>query len=182
MGYIWFGAVAWAVVVGLIAANTHGSGALGYMLLAIAPLGALLFYFFSRAGSRDNAHAAMLAHAGVAQGMGFDHSEAGTGIAINKEAMTVTMLADGACKTYPYGDIREWRSAKHTAGRMVGVGLAHGIQAARENSRSQREASSATGFFVGVRDVDYPVWRISMQNEAAQNRWMEIFRQEINES
>jgi hypothetical protein len=45
----------------------------------------------------------------------------------------------------------------------------------------KRDAAANTGFFVTVRDVDNPKWRIEMRDEATQARWMEILRQEINE-
>ena len=36
-------------------------------------------------------------------------------------------------------------------------------------------------FFVTVRDIDNPKWRIAMSDSNTQARWMEILRQSINE-
>jgi hypothetical protein len=43
------------------------------------------------------------------------------------------------------------------------------------------DAAARSGFFVEVRDIDHPRWRIAMKDEAQQARWMEILRQEIKE-
>jgi hypothetical protein len=152
-----------------------------FFLIGAAPTALLVWFVMARASRREAAHAAMLGEAGVQPGSGCDHSEGGTGIAINKQAKTVTMLVAGVSKTYPFADIREWRSAKHTAGQVVGVGIQGGLAAVGANAAAERQAKAASGFFVSVRDVDHPTWRIEMKNEPTQHRWMELFTQEINE-
>jgi hypothetical protein len=42
-------------------------------------------------------------------------------------------------------------------------------------------AAANTGFFVAVRDVDNPIWRVEMTDAGREARWMEILRQEINQ-
>lgn len=46
---------------------------------------------------------------------------------------------------------------------------------------AKAKADAASGFFVTVKDIDDPRWHLQMIKERDQARWMEIFRQEINE-
>lgn len=146
-------------------------------LMGWAPTVPLVWFSIHRASKREAAHKAMLQEAGVAQGSGFDHAEADTGIAINKQAKTLSLLIGGFHKTYPYSDIREWQATKETPGVVVGGTLA----AAGAAAAMAAQAAANTGFFVTVRDVDNPKWRIAMKDVAMQARWMELMRQEVNE-
>ena len=80
----------------------------GMIVLAIAwgPLSLLIWFILNRAGKREKTHAEMLAQAGVQPNSGSDHSEEGTGIAINRSAKTLTLLVNGFYKTYPFADLR----------------------------------------------------------------------------
>jgi len=98
-------------------------------------------------------HAEMLEAGGVVPGDGLDHSEAGTGIAINPRERLVLLLADGIYKSYDYEDVRK-------------------CDANRENGSSS--------LLVSVRDRGMPTWRIAMKDEAARARWMEILRQALS--
>lgn len=126
-------------------------------------------------------HAKMLAAAGVAAGAGCDYSQMDSGIAINRSAKTLTMRSAEKWKTYPFTDVRGWRSSKHTSGQVIAGNVAGAMAALGPNIRASNEADAATGFFVTVRDIDSPVWRIGMHDEAMQARWMEILQQAINE-
>lgn len=177
MGFLWTGAILWGLFfcVGSLAFN--GGESFLFFLVGCAPTGLLVWFLIHRASKREAAHTAMLQEAGVAQGSGFDHAEADTGIAFNKQAKTLTLLIGGFHKTYPYADIREWEAIKETpaiisAGNPAAVFDQVGVN---------RRAAANTGFFVSVRDVDHPKWRISMKDEAMRARWMEVLRQEINE-
>lgn len=180
MGLMWTGAIVGGLVVGLFVMEMTRMGFIA-VLAGLAPTGLLVWSLIKRAGGREAAHQSMLQAAGVAQGAGFDHSEEGTGIAINKQGKTLSLLMGGFHKTYPYADIREWQSIKETAGAAVGVGVSGGLAAMGASERMKRDAAANTGFFVTVRDVDNPKWRIEMKDEATQARWMELLRQEINE-
>jgi hypothetical protein len=181
MGFLWFVTVGWALFMSIFVVMAPGIGALICAVIGYGPLGLMVRFVFARASKREAEHAAILEAAGVKPGAGCDHAEGGTGIAVNKEAKTVSMHVKGVSKTYPFADIREWRSSKHTAGQVVAVGVPAAFAALGANLAAARQAEAASGFFVGVRDVDNPVWRIEMKNEQTQARWMEIFQQEINE-
>ncbi len=155
---------------------------LGGLAVGWAPLAGLIWFYVRRASSRGKAHGRMLEAAGVAPGAGWDHAEDGAGIAINKASRMVALMSDGRFKVYPYGQVRSWESRSERAGGVVGVGVAAGVAAAGANARLAREAEANTGLFVEVRDIEFPVWRVAMNRETTRNRWMEILRQEINES
>lgn len=155
---------------------------MGGLAVGWAPLAGLIWFYIHRASARGNAHARMLEAAGVPPGAGWDHAEDGAGIAINRATKSVGLLADGQFRVYPYGQIRSWEARSERAGGVVGVGVAAGVAAAGANARLAREAEANTGLFVQVRDVESPSWRIAMSREEARARWMEILRQEINES
>lgn len=181
MKILWGIAIVWALYYGLGSLDSPRHAPFLWPVIALAPL-ALLFWAKLQTAKANNAgHTAILKESGVAQGLGFDHTEGGTGIAINKEAQTLTLHAGGHSKTYAYADVRNWESVKERAGEVVGVAGFAGIAALASNSRAKKEAEANTGFFVTVRDVDNPIWRIEMKDKGMQARWMEILRQEINE-
>lgn len=156
----------------------------GFVLFIIGwtPAGLVAWFYMNRASKRESAHQVMLKEAGVEVGAGCDHSEDGTGIAINKQAKTLTLQIKDKWKTYPFTAIREWETRNERAGQIVATGLAGGVAALGANERMAREAKQNTGLFVTVKDVDNPKWRIAMKDEQMQARWMEILRQELNES
>lgn len=184
MGFLWTVTGLWALLLSFgISAAFHEGGLFGLavMLVGWGPLGLLIWFVFNRATKREAAHAAMLNEAGVQPSSGCDHTEKGAGIAINKQAKTLTMLINGFWKTYPYADVRGWETRKERAGEVVGVGLAAGTAALGANVRAERAAAANTGLFVTVKDVENPKWRIEMRDDGIQARWMEILTQEINE-
>lgn len=159
-----------------------GMAALGVFAFAWGPTGALVWFVVHRAGQREKLHRAMLDAAGVAQGTGFDHAEDGTGIALNRSKRELALLADGAWRTYSYGQIRDWAIQAQKAGTVVpAFGVANGIAAAGASARMAREAKANTGLFVTVKDLERPQWRVAMKEPMVRARWMELLRQEINE-
>lgn len=178
MGFLWTGAVLWGLFLTLVTvAVPAGGGALAFFLVGWTPMGLLVWFVAHRAAKRDAAHQAMLVAAEVSPGAGFDHAESGTGLALNPQARTLTLLIGGQWKTYSYADVREWEAIKETPGVVVGGNLA----AVGAEVAMRRQAAAHTGFFVTVRDVQHPKWRIAMKDTGVQARWMEIMRQEINE-
>ena len=111
----------------------------------------------------------MLDAAGVVAGQGLDHSQKGTGMAVNKVAKTLSLLIDGKWKTYPFNDIRSWEA------KMV-------TYTGSPSLRGDGMSAAGTGFYVTVKDVAQPVWRIVMTDQKTQDQWSEIFRQEIEEN
>jgi hypothetical protein len=75
-------------------------------------------------------------------------------------------------KTYSYDAIRNVEIVKETINRtrVLSQDMAN-ARAARRNS----------GLFITARDVDYPKWRVAMDNETLQQRWLEMCNQELRE-
>jgi hypothetical protein len=151
------------------------------LLMSWGPLALLIFFTVLNLRLQSTRYRNLLKTAGNANGTGWNHHERDTGIAINPVARTVSLLSGSLIKTYAYADIRHWESQSHKAGRVIGIGLQAGMAAVGENARAARKAAEASGFFIEVRDVDHALWHIAMVAPALQARWMEIFRQEINE-
>lgn len=82
----------------------------------------------------------------------------------------------------PFADVREWETRKERAGQFVGVGVRGSLAAVGASAQAEREAKANSGLFVTVKDIESPKWRIAMKDEVIQARWMEILRQEVNES
>ena len=105
----------WSMAIGL---GEGASGKFGVLLLAWAPASLLLWFVMHRASQRDASHAQMLQEAGMTPGMGFDHAEKGTGIALNKQSKTLSLLINGFSNAFPYADVREWVSQEKRAGQV----------------------------------------------------------------
>lgn len=163
----------------LLTAGAIGGREVGWisLVLAWAPLGVLLWFQSKQANKRGAAHDELLAKAGIARGTGFDHTEDGTCIAINRQSKTLVLISRSAAKTYAYADVREWDARSERPGAIVG----NSLQAVAMAASLERQAKLNTGFYVTVRDVDHPQWRVAMKAEKQRLRWMEILRQEINE-
>ena len=178
--YVLFGG--WALLVGMSGLFGHFESGLLNLLFIVVGFGpiSLVMYFASRSKAKNSAvFAEALAAAGSRPDNGFDFfdAESGTGMALNREARTLTMIGNRTWKTYPFGDIREWSSSRESGGLVAGRG-AHGA-AMIVGAAAQAQARS--GFFVIVKDIDHPRWRVVMHDVGMQRRWMEILRQEINE-
>lgn len=119
--------------------------------------------------------------AGLAPGVGWEHREGQTWLALNPRDKTMTVMAGSLVRTYAYADIRAWEAVSQAAERFVGATFQGGLAAAGANARANAAAAAQSGFFVTVRDVDHPIWRIAMIAPVTQAKWMEIFRQELNE-
>lgn len=184
---LYFVAIPWALVVG-------GLGLIGlFSNVDVPKLVSLIFlavgfgpFFWVRRNrgkmaEANTAHAAMLASAGVAPGAGFDHSEGGSAVAVNRQAKTLSLRIGEKWKAYPFADVRGWEANKERAGQVVASNLTGAMASLGPNLRASRDAAAATGLFVTVRDIENPKWRIAMGDSSTQARWMEILRQSINE-
>lgn len=153
------------------------------LLVGWAPFGLLKLIDMMIAAGRASSHCNFMHVAGIEPGSGWDHSEGPSGIAIDARAKKLLVHENGFHRVYGYGDVRSWESNKQTAGVMaaVGGGLAGAMAAGGASMRAESQAEAATGFYVFVRDIEHPRWRVAMSSARDQARWMEIFTQELNE-
>nr|WP_315392234.1 DUF4755 domain-containing protein [uncultured Duganella sp.] len=149
--------------------------------IAFAPLALTLR---SRKAARADS-AKLFAAACEAVGMPLDakftHMEAGTVIVLNPQLRRMALAVGGDAKVYGYGDVREWSAQKESRGGSVGIGVAGTVAAGSASIAASRQADLNTGLFLTVRDVDHPLWRISMFEASDRARWAEILRQELSE-
>jgi len=102
----------------------------------------------------------------------------GTGIAVATDKKSLKLQVKGKTKEYPFEMIRSWETNIQTGGNVVGTGFAvaaNNMAAAKANIRN-------SGLFVYTKDIDNVEWRIEMLKKVDQAKWMEILRQNINES
>jgi Domain of unknown function (DUF4755) len=173
------------IIVGGVMALFAGNISAGLIAIAIGATPHTLLYL-RRKRERERCaviRSNVLANAGLAVDSQWIHMENDSGIAINSAARTLTLAAGGNIKTYALSDIREWSSNLATAGQMNvgGAGFAGALSAGAANIAAGARADAATGFFVTVRDIQHPAWRIQMTRAPDQARWMEILEQAINE-
>jgi len=102
---------------------------------------------------------------------------AGTGIALDSTNRLIHLKAGKAEKSYSFDDIRDWAYNKVSGGQVIGGPV---MQSALHNAAERAQNREATGFFISVRDIDNPRWKIQMVDEHEMLRWMEIFRQHVN--
>ena len=170
MFIIWLITIGWAVFNVMI-------GEKGSLVLGALPLLALLGFTTWRWSKKLGKQHEVLEKSGLAHGTGYDHSEKYTAIAINPELRTLTLGDGESVKTYAYEDVRSWEARSEKGALVYGGGMA-GAAATLANAK---RAQDNTGFFVTVRDIDNPIWRIAMKNDKDQARWMELLRQQIND-
>jgi hypothetical protein len=149
--------------------------------IAFAPLA--LTIRARKASRADSAKllAAACEAAGVSKDAKFVHMEAGTVIVLNPERRRMALAVGGDAKVYGYDEVREWSAQKESRGGSVGIGVAGTIAAGSASIAASRQADLNTGLFVTVRDIDHPLWRISMFEASDRARWSEILRQELSE-
>jgi len=183
MGFLAGIFVVWGLIVSVCAPFAPGGWAkLMVFAFGWAPTVALIWFALDRSKRRQAAHKKMLDDVGVLPGHGFDHSEDGTSIAINRDQRVVGVLNGGAYRVFGYEKLREWAIREERAGKVIpAFGVANGIAAAGASARMEKEARANTGLFLTFRDLDCPTWRIAMKDSATRERWMELLRQEVNE-
>lgn len=182
---LYFITVLWTVIVGgcgALLALIEGSKIVALICL-IAGFGPFMLVRRNRGmmAKADAAQEAMLASVGVSPGAGFDHSEDGSGVALNRHSKILALRIGEKWKSYPFTDVRGWEANKERAGEIVATGVSASFVAMTANIRASKDAAAASGLFVTVRDIDNPKWRVAMADSNKQARWMEILRQSINE-
>lgn len=112
----------------------------------------------------------------------YKHEWDGSAIAVNDANRTVFLANGFKIKTYSFSDVRSWRYNLETGGKWIGGAL---FERWFRNAEVSAKNVARSGFFVTVRDVENPEWRIGFrmndQTESQLKKWMEIMQQEINE-
>jgi len=110
-----------------------------------------------------------------------------SGIAISPQHRLV-LLRDtrGQEKQYPFDAIRGWKTNFQESVRVQGAGTGmaglSAIGAANAMNRDARRLNQkASGLFIELKDIDFPVWRVGFQSQEVQNRWHEILTQYVKE-
>ena len=179
----WFGG---AVITGLLASkwkNRSGKrwffyGLIwGFFLLFFVPWILLLILPKGTDGTE-----ASTTSSDFAQGAKYSYAGGASAIAMDTDRSVMRVKNGMLIKEYPFGDVREWHASLISGGGMVGFGVAGGLTALAASTGAKRENAKASGFYIKVRDIDHPQWRIEMPSQDNQNRWMEIFNQLINKN
>ncbi|PFH19037.1 DUF4755 domain-containing protein [Burkholderia sp. JKS000303] len=121
----------------------------------------------------------------LSEGDGYSFFHGHSGIAINTKTKHIAVAEKWKVKAYPYSDVRSWEASKVHAGqtRMTAFGGATGaLENVGNHHLAKLKADAMSGFFVRVADIENTEWHIQMVSEKEQARWMEIFRQHINEA
>lgn len=125
----------------------------------------------------------------IIAGAEYKHIYQDTAIAINKKQRKVILANPKLMKAYDFSQIKSWKYELNTSGTVYGAGLNGGIQALAINARNSAIDRASSGFFIQVKDIENPEWRISFdlndRNKPAKQellKWMEIFDQFVNEN
>jgi hypothetical protein len=145
------------------------SGKLTSTILMVGFGGALLYFSTVKSKLDDGAKAFMKLP--FVEKADFKHAFVNSAIAISKSERKVLMANEKLVKEYPFDAIKSWKYESNPA-LSVADKIQHGM---------------SFGFFVTVKDIDHPVWRIAFnQNDPKSTfemqRWMEIFDQFVNET
>lgn len=98
------------------------------------------------------------------------------GIAIDPKSKKIYLKDDNIEKAYDFQDVREWRF------NLIepGIDFGQNQRAVFNNLHSQKRAKNDSGFFIAMKDIENPEWKIRFphndQLEKELKKWMEIFR------
>lgn len=123
---------------------------------------------------------------GLVEGCQYHHYHKSTGIGVNTTTRQVHLLDGDKFKKYDFGDIRDWSYSLLTGGNSISNRT---VADGAHNYRQNKENEAGSGFFLKVKDIDNPEWRVAFpwsisnnkKTEIELKRWMEIFQQNINE-
>ena len=157
--------------------------------LGLLAIGAIIVYLVNRSKKHRalNGPQAILAdlcrQVGMPESAPLAHVEAETGIVVNPNERILAMRLDGVTKVYGFEDVRGWEARTGARGsRAIGYGLGGTLAAGSQNMAEGARVEQETGFFMTMRDIDHPLWRISMRDSMQRARWDEIMHQQIGES
>lgn len=126
-------------------------------------------------------------HVSIIEPLKYKSIHHNTAIGIDPIAKIVHLYQNKNYRAYSFSDIRTWSANIQSGGKFIGGGgnLGNALAMTAANVRTSRENAANTGFFVEVKDIDFPKWKIDFPEKDLQkshDRWMEIFRQHLNES
>jgi len=168
------------LVIAGFAFTSNGYGVLGIPMIALG--GWMLWRFVTEMKNKSASKSEWSSLIANAQ---YHHFQDHSGIAIDTKEKIVHLKHPSQIKSYPFSDIRSWRYNLSTGGHVRTYGAIGGIaaaQASAENIRVMRENKASSGFYVTVKDIENPEWRVAMNSEKDMKKWMEIFEQHVNEN
>ena len=116
----------------------------------------------------------------------YSHFHRDSGVALDTDAKEIHLLSKGVHKVYPYAKIRSWETNVASGGMILAAsGAGASLAATAANLRQSKINKASTGLFLEVKDIDFPKWQIEFPAkniEQQLQRWMEILRQQVNES
>jgi len=123
---------------------------------------ALIAYGYWREHKKTRAlRSEMLKAAGLSEGARFVFFAEFSGIAINTDDRTFTLMHDGFCRTCPFSAFRAYRTWFQPTGNSL------------------RGHAGVSGLFLTVQSDERPEWRIRMYYQADQSRWEQIISMQI---
>ena len=171
------------MLIGVLGGHSF-SGWMGAALLAFAAL--MWFVASSRNSGRVAEGKEWL---GRFPGVKYGFAYGEYGIAVDAANDVIQLKDAGRAKSYPFADIRSWRTNLQSGGMStyVGGGAVSALGVIGSNSNQAKANDKATGLFVTMKDVDKPVWRIrfsdnEQEEEQQQSRWLEILTQTVNKT
>lgn len=210
VGFGTFGALALVVYIAFVIGSSTNSVVLTLVFFVIS-----LFFvmFFAKklmemmlAAGRKSIKEWLVSVEGFKYKEGWD----GTGMALDPDRKLVSLLGTSKkgsiTKNYPLSDVREWGfdiPSYSTSGSasvvlygdslamnaaMLANNAAHSFGEATAATMDKIRALENTNFWIKVKDVDHPVWKIKFNVNlsekdlrATMDRWMEIMEQHVNE-
>lgn len=164
--------------------QAHGGYAIFMIVIGFGPLVFTIRRYRSIKSKWTGAYSEMLRVLATGGSIDYQHWQPNSGIAINRKTKMVGLCQTGVWIVYHYSSVRSWERVSATAGRTPAyTGSLVGQAAALSDAvGAARRAAGESGLFVEVADVDHPRWHIMMSDPNVQAKWMEILRQEVNES
>ncbi len=157
----------------------------GYWYLGIPMIGFVIWRFWVGITSFKKRSASKKEWKELVANAQYQHFEGHTGIAIDAKAKVIHLKHPFLIKSYPFSNIRSWRSSLATGGEVRvygGIGGLAAAQASAENLRVLKENIASSGFYVTVKDIENPEWRTAMYSQKDMKKWMEIFEQHVNQN
>lgn len=174
-------ALVWALLGVSLSFIATGASFIVFLAIALLPITLTAWSSLREKAIANRQFNGLLRQAGIPRIQGISHLEGGAGIVMNHEKGKV-LIADGMhARAYNFDEIRSWEARKRQwTGGARGIYMQGIIPVSAASPSLDHSLDYETGFFITVRDVEHPLWRISMFKEADRSRWTDIFKKALN--